>query len=480
MSRYFFSFFLFIFLANTALVAQKRGAVWYFGYGAGLDFRTDTVKAITDGVLSTDEGCATLCDNQGNLLFYTDGRSVLTKKHKIMPNGGDLLGDKTSTQSSIIVQKPNSATSYYIFTVGPWADTNGLCYTVVDMSQNNGLGVVTVEKNIRIVAPTAEKVTAIQHSNGVDFWIVTHLYGNNTFLSYLLTSAGVDTANPVISNVGINIDFDVNYVVGYLKSNLAGTQIACANRANNVGLFNFDKSTGILTPAFEFVFKSLSLFGPYGVEFSPNGKLLYVAVEGVSHPIYQFNLESADSLTMMNTAVPLGYSGYDLGALQLGSDGRIYIASENAPFLGVIEYPDSVGLSCNYIEQGINLNGRLSKKGLPNFSNVIIEVDTTTTPPPVEKPDTTAAIVFPNVFTPNADGVNDLFLAQVFGTFDDFNIEIYNRWGSLVFQSSRADFNWDGTYNGRACADGTYFWLASFKTDLGNNEVKKGFVTLMR
>lgn len=466
--------------ANTlTCYGQKRGAIWYFGNGAGLDFRADTVKPLTDGVLQTDEGCATLCDDQGNLLFYTDGRTVINKNHQVMQNGSDLFGSTTSTQSSIIVKKPGSLHEYYIFTVGPWADTNGLRYSVVDLNQNNGLGAVTQEKNIKIVAPVVEKIAAVQHSNGVDFWIISHLFGNNTFLSYLLTGNGLDTANPVISNVGISIDSDVNYVVGYLKSNLSGTQLACANRADNVGLFDFNKSTGKLTSAFEFTFNRLSVFGPYGVEFSPNGKFLYVAVEGISHPIYQFNLESPDSITMMTSAVELGYSNYDLGALQLGSDGRIYVASENAQFLGIIENPDSLGLGSNYIRQGIWLDGPLSKKGLPNFSNVVIEVDSTKTQPD-PKPDDIASMSFPNVFTPNNDGINDHFNAENTGSITNFRIDIFNRWGSLMFTSTNPDFSWDGTFQGNACAEGTYFWMISIGDESVKTSKQQGTVTLLR
>jgi hypothetical protein len=71
------------FWCSSLLFAQinKRVNVWYFGYNAGLNFNTGTPTPLTDGALSIWEGCATICDENGNLLFYTDGSSIWNKNH---------------------------------------------------------------------------------------------------------------------------------------------------------------------------------------------------------------------------------------------------------------------------------------------------------------------------------------------------------------------------------------------------------------
>jgi hypothetical protein len=106
-------------------LAQKEGNVWYFGENAGLDFNSGSPVALTDGMLNTDEGCASICDANGSLLFYTDGMTVYNRNHGIMPNGTGLLGHSSSTQSAIIVKKPMSNNLYYIFTVDYIGNTNG-------------------------------------------------------------------------------------------------------------------------------------------------------------------------------------------------------------------------------------------------------------------------------------------------------------------------------------------------------------------
>src|SRR5688572_15417510 len=113
------------------LYAQKEGNIWYFGDRAGVDFNSGSPKALTNGMLITAEGCATICDVNGKLLFYTDGISVWNRKHKKMPNGFDLKGDPSSTQSGIIVPYPNDTTKYYVFTVDFEGHEDGFQYSIV-------------------------------------------------------------------------------------------------------------------------------------------------------------------------------------------------------------------------------------------------------------------------------------------------------------------------------------------------------------
>ena len=148
---------------TCALNAQGEANVWYFGENAGLDFNSGTPVALTNGALVTNEGCASISDSVGNLLFYTDGVTVYNNNHTIMPNGNGLNGDSSSTHSAIIVPKPGNNDEYYIFTVDRGGQSDGLQYSQVNMNLDNGLGdVVSGMKNVFLVAPTTEKVTAIK------------------------------------------------------------------------------------------------------------------------------------------------------------------------------------------------------------------------------------------------------------------------------------------------------------------------------
>ena len=180
MFKRYFTLILFI-ITNSLLSAQNEASFWYFGQNAGVQFNAvdGTVTAITNGQLDTLEGCTTISDTNGNLLFYSDGRTIWNRNHQIMSNadyfgGTGLLGDPSSTSSGLIVPKPQDATKFYLFTVDephhenaatyPNRNTsfpfqqddgfnNGFSYSLVDMDLNGGLGNVdSSERNVSLLS----------------------------------------------------------------------------------------------------------------------------------------------------------------------------------------------------------------------------------------------------------------------------------------------------------------------------------------
>src|SRR5690606_3807207 len=89
------------------------------------------------------------------------------------------------------------------------------------------------------------------------------------------------------------------------------------------------------------------------------------------------------------------------------------------------------------------------------------------------------AISFPNVFTPNDDEVNDVFPYKGFN-LSSIEIVVVNRWGNVVFESNKLDFEWDGTIDGNEANDGTYFYRYK-AMDLTDQVFEgHGFVQLLR
>src|ERR1043165_4820096 len=94
--------------------AQNEAIKLYFGQNAGLDFSTAPPTVLTNGALVTAEGCATISDHFGNLLFYTDGSTVWNASHAVMANGSGLFGNSSTTQAALIVRQPGSQTIFHI------------------------------------------------------------------------------------------------------------------------------------------------------------------------------------------------------------------------------------------------------------------------------------------------------------------------------------------------------------------------------
>lgn len=89
-------------------------------------------------------------------------------------------------------------------------------------------------------------------------------------------------------------------------------------------------------------------------------------------------------------------------------------------------------------------------------------------------------IEFPNVFTPNGDGVNDEF-RPAFNSIKSYHLVIYNRWGGVVYESSNLEKGWDGRMGSREMAEGVYFFVCKAEGYLkGEVHRKKGSVTLLR
>jgi gliding motility-associated-like protein len=85
----------------------------------------------------------------------------------------------------------------------------------------------------------------------------------------------------------------------------------------------------------------------------------------------------------------------------------------------------------------------------------------------------------PTLFTPNNDGVNDIFVVPCLGTDGrlDNEVSIFNQWGDEVFGAQPYNNNWDGTYNGEDLPAGTYYYVVKFNADGG---IKTGFLVLQR
>ncbi len=354
---------------STVNSSGQEGNIWYFGNNAGITFETNPPSALNNGAISTFEGCATFSDNQGNLLFYTDGMFVYNKLHQQMPNGFGLLGNPSSAQSGVIVPKPGSQTDFYIFTVDAEGGSNGFRYSEVDMTLGGGLGDVKIpSKNTILFAPSVEKVAAVAHANGVNYWVIAHGLNNNRYYAYLLDVNGVNM--PVTSDVG---QTEGTPGWGYLASSIDGTKLASAMCNQGFELLDFNNQTGVVS-------NPILLFDPgeaYGVSFSPNSQILY-GCKITGGQIYQWDLNAGSSSSIISSMQVIGTgqgsgSGYKGGAIQQGRDGKLYIPHFNQPYLSCINNPNQLGNGCNLQHFAIDLQGNNAQLGLPTFFSSIFE-----------------------------------------------------------------------------------------------------------
>ncbi|WP_426095138.1 T9SS type B sorting domain-containing protein [Flavobacterium sp. DSR2-3-3] len=369
----FFTFLIFSLSLST--YGQGEANIWYFGERAGLDFNNGTPVALTNGKLNTYEGCATISNSAGQLLFYTDGVSVYNKNHLLMENGIDLRGNNTTTQSATIVKKPNSLTIYYIFTCAAQGSDEGLKYSEVDLSFNGGLGAVTSNKNILLFTPTTEKLTATLNRTGEGVWVITHGSGNNNFYSFFVDNSGVNSI-PVISSAGVEVAGDQDSI-GSMKVSQTGDKLICANNSSLTELFNFNNETGVVSNPRLITDKPTT----YGVEFSQSGKIAYLTTGSnvpEKYELNQYDLTATNIPVSEINLLTIIHRESNPLALQLAPDGKIYVARDLVPYLSAITNPNVLGIGCNLQLKAVDLNGRLSYAGLPQFtpSNLQVTIKT--------------------------------------------------------------------------------------------------------
>ncbi|MDO1500001.1 T9SS type B sorting domain-containing protein [Winogradskyella maritima] len=398
---------------------QNEASNWYFGQNAGVQFDLDsgTVTAVTNGQLNTLEGCTSISDTDGNLLFYSDGITVWNRNHVVMQGGFGLKGDPSSTSSGLIVPQPQNPDLYYIFTVDEphhWNTSSfpgqtdgdgvndGLMYTLIDITLNSGLGaVVAGQKNVSLVTfdttnplqsqlKCSEKITAVKADDCSSIWVITHFV--DRFYAFKIDENGVNNS-PVESVVGPIVPAEGyrRNALGYLKASPDGSKLVAAHQgfATSLGqdtpggvyLFDFDNDTGVVTNSME-LYNPNRGNSPYGVEFSAENRRVYATIGGGPggggpSQLVQWDLEATDipnSLRVVNTSNTIS-----AGAIQLGIDKKIYRAQlaftnpfSSDEYLGVINNPELLGTAANYNQFGVllDVNGtgqNKSRIGLPPF-----------------------------------------------------------------------------------------------------------------
>ncbi|MEQ8534193.1 MAG: PKD domain-containing protein, partial [Imperialibacter sp.] len=363
---------------------EQKANIWYFGEQAGIDFNEAPPVALTDeNLMSSPEGCAAISDRNGDLLFYTNGRTVWNKDHEIMLNGMLIGGDSTSAQSSIILPIPDNETLFYIITTDQvYGDRSyNMRFSVVDMKQDLARGAVII-KDRPLFTNSSEKLAATGVGGGTT-WLFAHEFGNNNYRAYPITTTGIGNAR--VTSVGKTLSFaeELNGR-GTMKVSPTGSLIGSVipGAENFLELVNFDAANGTFTSPLLIDLEEPAPSEAYGLEFSSGGAREYVTTTGANSKLFQYNLDSLlnASVTYSDDSVVQFIeqskfqlaSGTGYGSLQIGPDQVIYMAKDNSGNLSTIANSNGDEVQAGYNDQGFDLDGRISRLGLPNFAQNIL------------------------------------------------------------------------------------------------------------
>jgi hypothetical protein len=209
--------------------------------------------------------------------------------------------------------------------------------------------------------------TAVKHTNGKDWWLVTPKRNSNTFYSFLFTKDGiVDTLIHTIGTIpkkqaegGMQVVFSPD-----------GSKYFRSVPSGPVMMYDFDRATGVFTD-FDTIYVDYANWPSIanGCAVSPNGRFFYVCAE---LNIFQFDLWAVDISASQATVAE--WDGFQapvatiFGQSQLGPDCKIYVSTIDSKYYHVINNPDEPGLACN-VSQHSFIFPTPTGASIPSFPN---------------------------------------------------------------------------------------------------------------
>jgi hypothetical protein len=318
-----------------------------------------------------------ISDENGNLIFYTNGVGLFNANHELVENGNafhsptSYPGGFTAVQGGISFPFPENP-GQFILLLADEVDfyfdgiyspgCSPTTYSIINMNENNGQGKV-LEKNIILNYDTLNygQYLGIQHGNGRDFWAIgSPTYGSNKYYKYLIDPIGAklhdvqevgNVFNPGLGQGAISPDGEN---IGYYN------WFGVIPTSTNVGidLYKFDRCSGEMSDPVHILYPDVA--APGGIAFSPNSRFVYTPSWD---KIYQFDLWAADIPASRITVAE--YDGFlDERGLptrfyqpKLAPDGKIYVtvSNVNSRYLHVIDQPDSTGTACNVLQHHIQM-----------------------------------------------------------------------------------------------------------------------------
>lgn len=371
-------------VVSTCQTNDPTQGHWFFPSYGGVDFTQGFAQAdlaacnagTFDISGSNGEATSVISDDQGNLLFYTDGVRVWNGQHGLVTSA--LLGNSSRSQGALIVPEPGNPNGYIIFHISDRLLFSEVIVNSGNVTMGNINQPVTnggIYNNYQgSLKPSGEEVIAIPSCEG--YWIITTGSGNpangsgDDLVVLSLTPTGLTYHN--------NFPISIYATYGYMKASPDGTKLAKASNTivPGIELYDFDPVSGIISSG-----NRIETNATWGLSFSPNSQLLYATAWGSE--VLQYDLSTANPTPVPISTVSVGM----MGGIQLGPDDKIYIIDRFTNHLNTIHFPNST-TNPGFVYADVNLNPNSisclggavmsNELGLPNLIDadpVILEQD---------------------------------------------------------------------------------------------------------
>jgi hypothetical protein len=258
------------------------------------------------------------------------------------------------------------------------------------MSLNNGIGEVILKDKLLLDESIYESISLVKHANGKDWWILAHEFPEensctNKFYKLLVKENEISLES--VQQIGSQHCNGEPYPGGALNFSRDGNQLSIVSFSKKiVDIFKFSRCTGMISNHQNIVINNFNS-GPYGCEFSPSGRFLYLSLSTLNYNqndaidyVYQYDLLNSQRHLIWSDSSLLNRD-FVIGQLRLAPDNKIYITYTHGGFpistlnfynnnLSYINNPDSLGITCDLHPFAFNLgDSAYTSLGLPNIPN---------------------------------------------------------------------------------------------------------------
>jgi hypothetical protein len=390
-------------ISCVAFSQEKRNYQWIFGntgdgYGVVLDFNSIPVNIKQHNIgLRPGNSNTSMCDVDGELLFYGNGCYICNSEHRLMDNSDSLTsgfmyeefcrngqgGDSPVAQGALAIPHPGKQSIFLLFNqnlevflksdqtylIAP----SHLFYQVIDMSANDGLGRVIFKNQIAIQDTLGSGITAVPHANGTHWWVMVPKSETNCYYLFQISEEGVHA--PQLKCAGQT-----------WNSNAAGTSTFSPdakkflrfNYFNGLHVYDFDNATGELSNAKQMFFPNDTFPSNSGITVAPGSRYAYISTR---KRLYQLDLESdnieAGTVMIAELDVTNIPNAPSFHKSSLAPDGKVYIiGGGSSKMLHIVHRPDCPGTLCQVEQRGLQLPvlSHSSIHASPHFRNEPSEI----------------------------------------------------------------------------------------------------------
>jgi gliding motility-associated-like protein len=285
--------------------------------------------------------------------------------------------------------------------------------------------------------------------------------------SGVYTAYIIDANNCVSPNASITITVNANPII----SNSFQIDTAYCNQLNG-GIHQINISGGTSPYNYQWLLNNNLISTDSTLTNSGTGNYTYIIVDqyGCSDTAYAINIPSGNGIDI--SLISDIYQGYEPSDANLTSG---VIAGNPINYSWFVNSTPVNGQNGNTLLLASLTQGTYDATIVANDNHGCY--DTASVTIIIESQ---IKIIIPNVFTPNGDGTNDVFSITAEG-LKDLKIDIYDRWGLLMYNQEGQSLSWDGKLtNGQLASDGTYYFLFSGKDIKGTPIEKQGYLTLIK